>query len=428
MENVNPADLYRQGPPSFGHGLLKYFPLDPEYLNLNHGSFGSAPYVVHKTISDLNFKLEANPDKFLRLDYLSYLNDVRDRLAKLVGAQRDEIVLVPNASVGINTILRNLEWEKEDTIICFNTSYNSVHKTAYNLGDIPPYPTVSEIALKFPTTPQQIVDQFRAHLKSLPKPEGKKRIAIIDSIISNPGALLPWQELVKICKEEGVISVIDAAHSIGQEQKINLTAAAPDFWVSNCHKWLHAKRSVAMLYIPERNRHLIKTSHPTSHAYKPLDSRTLEDFIAQWEWNGTIDWLPFLTVGAALDFRQWIGGEAKIFDHCHNLALEGGRLMAEIFGTRVMDPNGEFTLNMVNVELPFPGSVPYSVKTNKLFMTKMLNERGAYSAHFYHNGRWWTRCSAQVYNELEDFEKLAKIWVEVCQEVKQELGLDEKKD
>lgn len=79
-----------------------------------------------------------------------------------------------------------------------------------------------------------------------------------------------------------------------------------------------------------------------------------------------MDWIPFLIVGAggsifinqypmipnmrslqALDFRQWIGGEAKIFDYCHNLALEGGRRMAEIFGTQVMDPNGEFTLNMV---------------------------------------------------------------------------------
>lgn len=49
----------------------------------------------------------------------------------------------------------------------------------------------------------------------------------------------------------------------------------------------------------------------------------------------------------ALDFRQWIGGEAKIFDYCHNLALQGGKRMAEIMGTREMDPDGNFTLNMV---------------------------------------------------------------------------------
>ena len=73
---------------------------------------------------------------------------------------------------------------------------------------------------------------FRSHLKSLPREPGSKIVAIIDSIVSVPGAILPWKELVKVCKEEGVISVVDAAHSIGQEVGINLKEADPDFWVS----------------------------------------------------------------------------------------------------------------------------------------------------------------------------------------------------
>jgi len=38
--------------------------------------------------------------------------------------------------------------------------------------------------------------------------------------------------MVKICAEEGVLSVVDAAHSIGQEMDINLEEANPDFWVT----------------------------------------------------------------------------------------------------------------------------------------------------------------------------------------------------
>jgi hypothetical protein len=31
-------ELYRQPPPPFGNALLKYYALDPEYINLNNGA------------------------------------------------------------------------------------------------------------------------------------------------------------------------------------------------------------------------------------------------------------------------------------------------------------------------------------------------------------------------------------------------------
>ena len=49
------------------------------------------------------------------------------------------------------------------------------------------------------------------------EPGGNRFVAVIDSITSVPGVLMPWKERVKVCKEEGVWSMSDAAHSIGQE-------------------------------------------------------------------------------------------------------------------------------------------------------------------------------------------------------------------
>lgn len=46
---------------------------------------------------------------------------------------------------------------------------------------------------------------------------GNRFVAVIDAISSMPGVLLPWKKMVEICKEEGIWTVIDAAHSIGQE-------------------------------------------------------------------------------------------------------------------------------------------------------------------------------------------------------------------
>lgn len=66
-------------------------------------------------------------------------------------------------------------------------------------------------------------------------------------------------------------------------------------------------------------------------------------------------WLEFRyilikpVVHTALDFRKWLGGEVKINAYCRDLAIRGGKRLAEIFGTEEMDetPLRELTLNMV---------------------------------------------------------------------------------
>lgn len=41
----------------------------------------------------------------------------------------------------------------------------------------------------------------------------------------------PVDDLVKLCKKYGVMSMVDAAHAIGQV-KVDIKALDPDFWVS----------------------------------------------------------------------------------------------------------------------------------------------------------------------------------------------------
>ena len=114
-----------------------------------------------------------------------------------------------------------------------STTYNSISRTVHSISDVPPFASVSTIPLNFPTTHSKIIQEFKSHLHAHPAVSpNKKRVVVIDSITSNPGVLLPWKEMVQICKDEGVWSVIDAAHSIGQEVDLDLGKAAPDFWVS----------------------------------------------------------------------------------------------------------------------------------------------------------------------------------------------------
>ncbi|EPQ52602.1 PLP-dependent transferase [Gloeophyllum trabeum ATCC 11539] len=409
-------------PPDLGHSMLKYFAFEDGYVNLNHGAYGSLPLPVASECAKIAAEIEACPDRFMRFTHRTRLQHSRELVARFIGAESaDECVLVPNATHGLNTVLRNFEWHEGDIIIGASTTYGAISKTIQYLSDIPPHPIVSDFPLIFPCTHAKIVDDWRKHLRLVVSSDvgsadtvKRKIVAVIDGIISTPGVRLPWTEMVKVCREEGVWSVVDGAHMVGQEVDINLAEVKPDFWVSNCHKWMSAKRSCSVLYVPKRNQHIIKSSIPTSHAYiSPTDPRA-PNFVDQHEWTGTMDHVPYLSIPAALEFRNWIGGEHKINEYCHQLALGGGKRLAEILGTSVMENDkGELTANMVNVELPLAG-VPGTLEVDQFLKEQLLFEWHCYAAHYYHNGQWWTRCSAQVWIEVSDFEYLGKAFTAIC--------------
>jgi hercynylcysteine S-oxide lyase len=139
------------------------------------------------------------------------------------------------------------------------------------------------------------------------------------------------------------------------------------------------------------------------------------------------------TALAALDFRQWLGGEQKINDYCHSLALSGGRLLSRLLGTPLLDPTGEFTLNMVNVGLPLAPSTPDNADTFGIFWHNLLEVWQVSAVPFKYNDRWWVRVSAQVWNEVNprcyidwnsaylsqvsDFEYLAKALKDSCEKL-----------
>jgi selenocysteine lyase/cysteine desulfurase len=99
------------------------------------------------------------------------------------------------------------------------------------IRDTPPHPTHINIPLIFPTTHAKIVEMLRQRLKGISRHEGQIIVVAIDAIASNPGVVLPWEDMVKVCKEEEVYSVVDAAHAIGQIS-LNLAASQPDFFVT----------------------------------------------------------------------------------------------------------------------------------------------------------------------------------------------------
>jgi isopenicillin-N epimerase len=82
---------------------------------LNDGSFGACPKQVLEFQQRLRLKLEQEP----------LLDDARGKLAVFVGADAQDLVFVPNATTGVNSVLRSLTFSPEDQILTTNHEYNA---------------------------------------------------------------------------------------------------------------------------------------------------------------------------------------------------------------------------------------------------------------------------------------------------------------
>ncbi|KAF4341335.1 isopenicillin N epimerase [Fusarium beomiforme] len=406
----------------FGSAIKKEFMFDPEWRNLNHDAS------------------EARPDPFIRYEYPKILDESRASVAKLLNARLDTVVFVSNATVGVNTVYRNMKWNEDgkDVIISFSTIYEACGKVAdylvdYYNGNV----THREIELTYPLDDDEIIKKFEDAVKEI-ESEGKRaRICTFDVVSSRPGVVFPWEEMVKSCRRLNVLSMVDGAQGIGMV-KLDLSAADPDFFVSNCHKWLHVPRGCAVFYVPQRNQGLIETTLATSHGYlpklvkriTPLPPSSKSRFVTNFEFVGTLDNSPYLCVKDAIKWREEaLGGEDAILKYIWDLNKKGSELVAEKLGTTFME-NSTGTLRncgMANIALPIStvegkeGEVIISAEETQTafqwILNTLISDYKTFVALFLHGGRFWVRTSAQVYLEIEDYEWLSDVLKELCERV-----------
>ncbi|KAF2859813.1 PLP-dependent transferase [Piedraia hortae CBS 480.64] len=411
-----------------GPSALSEFPLAKGYRNLNHGSFGTYPLSIQPILDKYRRDCEARPDLWIRWEYPKLLDRSREAIAAFVHAPVETCVLVPNATTGLNVVLRNLTYTKGDTVIYFPSIYGACEKTIMHLMETTPLSAHRLDSSLSVLDGDAICDSFRSAITTLRSRGQTPKVAVFDTISAIPGTRMPFERLTQICREASVLSCIDAAHSIGQIP-LNLTQLDPDFFFTNCHKWLYTPRGCALLYVPVRNQHLIRTPFPTSHGFvprvgqginNPLPPTTKSEFVNNFEFVATLDNTPYLSIPAALEWRRRavyknLEGDEAIYTYLHTLAADSGRVVAEILGTEAMEqhPRSAFA----NVRLPLTSTASKAADVARGITDVVLREYDSFVLVYVYNGMLWVRLSAQMYLGIGDFEWVGKVLKGVCERV-----------
>lgn len=144
-----------------------------------------------------------------------------------------------NSTTGTNSVVRGFPWEDGDHVVVLSSLYGALGKTFEYVQDAySPKPTLVRVETTYPLSHKELVDKFRDQIRSLKSAGKKVRMAAFDAITSMPGLVLPWEELVTVCREEGIYSLVCKGTCQGRvtvRRKLNLYA-----WVSSQVDGAHA--------------------------------------------------------------------------------------------------------------------------------------------------------------------------------------------
>ena len=378
------------------------WPLDPAVAYLNHGSFGACPVAVLERQAELRAEMEREPVDFLWRRLPARLAEARGTLGSFLNADPDDLAFVPNATAGVNAVLRSLEFRAGDELLTTSHVYPACRRAmeyvASRTGAC-----VVEATVPFPVAGED--DVVAAVLDAVTP---RTRLALFDHVTSPTAIVFPVGRLVARLRERGIETLVDGAHAPGMVP-LDLDRLGAAFYTGNAHKWLCAPKGSAFLHV----RHDLQASiHPTtiSHGYSAADAGAR--FRAEFDWTGTCDPTPWLSIPAAIAFLGTLlpGGWPEVMSRNHALALEAREILCAALGVATPVP-GSMIGSIASVPLPVPAPGSPAGRSSHEGLMNAFRARGVETWLFPWPcpGGKLIRVSAQLYNTRSEYDALAAL-------------------
>lgn len=377
----------------FGGSIKHLWNLKKDVYYLNHGSFGATPIEVTEEEFKIVSELESSPVHFFIDDFYDRLRAVAGRLGNFVGTDGVNIGFVDNATTGVNTVLNSLYpiLKPGDEILTTNHGYpavlnalrhfSKVSGAKLNIADIP-FPIDSK---------KTIIDIFEKSITA------QTRLAVFDHITSPTAIIYPVKELIDLCKSKGIMTLVDGAHTPGMIS-LNIDNIKPDWFTGNCHKWLFAPKGCAMLYTSPEYQEI---THPLT-----ISLRYGEGYTQEFDWTGTKNPAPFFALNKAIEFYEKMDAQASVKEYIRELSIAARALLEKRFDTTATAPSD--IIGSMGV-IPMPGNQVNSLERANQIRYELYHKYNIEIPIFFIKDRLWVRYSAQIYNEISEYEYLAEV-------------------
>ena len=307
--------------------------LDADVAYLNHGSFGATPRAVLELQSELRERIEREPVRFLDHQLEARLDEARQPLAALIGAQPPDVAWVPNATSGVNIVVQSLGAEPGDEILTTDHEYNAVLNT---LRAVAGRQGARVVVARLPFPMRSADEAADAFLGAVSE---RTRLAVLSHVTSPTALVLPVERIVAELAERGVDTLVDGAHAPGM-LPLDLDGLGAAYYTGNCHKWLCSPKGAGFLHVRRDRQARIRPLVVSHGANSPRRDRSR--FLLELDWTGTDDPTAYLCVPAAIELMGGLlpGGWPALMAANHSLVLAGRDIVASALGLPPPAPDG----------------------------------------------------------------------------------------
>ncbi len=226
------------------------------------------------------------------------VEEIRDRVAKLIQAHRDEIAFVNSTTHGISLIAEGFPWHEGDTIVTAADEYPSNLFPWMNLAG-------RGVAVRqVPTRDGRIgIDDLAAAI------DESTRLLAISHVEFATGFRNDLDALGELCRARGIAFFVDAIQGLGPH-RIDVSRTPIDFLAADGHKWLLGPEGAGILYVRrewiDRLRTIGVGWHSVVGSYNAaVPELRLRPDARRWE-GGSYNLAGIVTLGASIELLlEW---------------------------------------------------------------------------------------------------------------------------
>jgi len=213
------------------------FPVTREYTYLNCAARGPLPNRARQAVEAYAARAQfpvpapaasatAEPEALARAG-----------LARLIGAQPDDLTLTPNTTYGMNVVAHGIEWRAGDNAVIPDRDYPSLMYTWHHLRNQGVDARFVAYAGIGPT-----VDEIMAAT------DARTRVVALSAIRWDTGWAMDLESLGARCARAGILLAVDGVQLVGA-QPVDVSACRISALSTHGYKWLMANFGAGALYV-----------------------------------------------------------------------------------------------------------------------------------------------------------------------------------